>query len=151
MKLSSRGRYGLKAMVDLAIAYGGAPTSAAVLAGMQGISLPYLEQLIAALRRAALVHSVRGVQGGYILSRPPGEITVYEVLTVLEGNVGLAECVETGSAGAVCENACTCSARPLWLKLQSKINAVLEETTLQDLAEDNIEQKRRLQHEKSLS
>lgn len=143
IKLSSRGRYGLKAMVDLAIEYGGGPVSAATLASLQGVSLPYLEQLIAALRKAKLVRSNRGVQGGYTLVRPPEEITVYEVLSVLEGNMSLTDCVEQDSR-AVCENACTCSARPLFLKLQNRINSVLEETTLLDLAEDNIEQKRRL-------
>lgn len=150
VRLSSRGKYGLKAMVDLSIAYGGAPVSVASLAEIQSISLPYLEQLIAALRKARLVNSSRGSKGGYTLARPPGEIRVSEVLYALEGDIALIECVgqeiEQG-----CENACTCSARPLWLKLQNKINAVLEETTLLDLAQDNIEQKRRLQHEEHLS
>ena len=150
MKLSSRGRYGLKAMVDLAIEYGSGPVSAAVLAGRQGISLAYLEQLIAALRKAKLIISNRGVQGGYVLSRPPQEITVGEVLRVLEGNTDLVDCVGQ-DARRTCENACTCSARPLWLKLQSRINAVLNETTILDLADDNIEQMRRLDEEAGLS
>ena len=151
MKLSSRGRYGLRAMVDLAIAYGGGPVSAAALANAQGISLPYFEQLIASLRKANLVLSVRGVQGGYTLSRPPGEITANEVLRVLEGNLSLVDCVESDVQSAYCEQACTCSARPLWLKLQKKIDSVLDETSLLDLAEDNIEQKRRLSDEERLS
>jgi Rrf2 family protein len=144
MKLSSRGRYGLKAMVDLSIAYGTGPISVTVLANMQGTSVLYLEQLIASLRKASLVKSIRGVQGGYELSRMPGDITVGEVLRVLEGSLYLADCVEPDGSNAKCENACVCSARPLWLKLQKIIDGVLDETTLLDLAQDNIEQKRRM-------
>ena len=76
MKLSTRGRYGLKAMVDLALAYGNGPVSTASLAAQQGISDAYLEQLIGSLRKAGLVTSSRGAQGGYALSRPPEEINV---------------------------------------------------------------------------
>ena len=72
MKLSTRGRYGLKAMVDLALSYGNGPVSTASLAAQQGISDAYLEQLISSLRKAGLVTSSRGAQGGYALSRPPG-------------------------------------------------------------------------------
>ena len=86
MKLSTRGRYGLKAMVDLALAYGGGPVSTASLAAQQGVSEAYLEQLISALRKAGLVTSSRGAQGGYALSRPPEEINVGEILRVLEGS-----------------------------------------------------------------
>ena len=91
MKLSTRGRYGLKAMVDLALAYGGGPVSTASLAAQQGVSEAYLEQLISALRKAGLVTSSRGAQGGYALSSPPEEINVGEILRVLEGSTALAE------------------------------------------------------------
>ncbi len=134
MKLSTRGRYGLKAMVDLAVEYGGAPVSTASLAALQGISEAYLEQLISSLRKAGLIVSLRGAQGGYKLARAPQEINVGEVLRVLEGSTDLVDCV--GTEKVDCSNACTCSARPLWLKLQSKINAVLSETSLADMAED---------------
>lgn len=143
MKLSTRGRYGLKAMVDLAVNYGGSMVSTASLAAMQGISDAYLEQLIAALRKAGLVNSVRGAQGGYSLARPPGEISVNEVLRVLEGSTAVMDCVST--EGAACDNACACSARPLWLKLQSRIDEVLDSTTLADMAEDYVFQRSRLQ------
>lgn len=145
MKLSTRGRYGLKAMVDLAVEYGGAPVSTASLAASQGISDAYLEQLISSLRKAGLIVSMRGAQGGYRLSRPPEEINVGEVLKVLEGSTDLVDCVSTDRVD--CDNACTCSARPLWLKLQSKINAVLRETTLADMAEDYITQMNRTKGE----
>ncbi len=149
MKLSTKARYGIKAMVDLAVEYGNGPVSAATLAAQQGISLAYLEQLIASLRKAGLISSVRGVQGGYVLSRSPELITVRQVLTALEGTTSLVDCVGYEATG--CENACTCSARPLWLKLQNRINGVLDETTVKDMAEDYIKQKRRMNHDESLS
>lgn len=142
MKLSTRGRYGLKAMVSLAEGYGGGPISTAALSEEQGISPAYLEQLMAALKKAGLVQSVRGAQGGYLLSRVPGEINVGQVLEALEGSTALVECVGY-DASHNCENACNCSARPLWLKLQSRINDVLEQTSIQDMAEDYIQQKER--------
>lgn len=149
MKLSTRGRYGIKAMVDLAVEYGNGPVSVATLAALQGISLAYLEQLIAALKKAGLVQSMRGVQGGYSLSREPDAITVGEVLRALEGSTTVVDCVGYEAFG--CEQACTCSARPLWLKLQNRINAVLEETTIKDMADDYIQQKRRTHDETGIS
>ena len=149
MKLSTRGRYGLKAMVDLATEYGAGPITVSTLAKMQGISESYLEQLIAALRKEKLVVSLRGAQGGYTLSRPPEQINVGEVLRALEGTTTLVDCVSAESVD--CENACSCSARPLWLKLQAKNNAVLNDTTIKDMADDYIKQKRRNSNEESLS
>lgn len=134
MKLSTRGRYGLKAMVDLALNYGQGQMTVNALAQKQGVSEAYLEQLIAALRRAGLISSTRGAQGGYVLARPPEEISAGEVLHTLEGTTALIDCV--GSEKFDCDNACTCSARPLWLKLQSKINVVLDSTSIYELAED---------------
>lgn len=141
MKISTRTRYGLKAMVDLAAQYGGDPIAVSALAQMQGISEAYLEQLIAALKRAGLLTGIRGAQGGYMLARAPEEITVGEVLRALEGTTAVLECVDRTVSD--CENACSCSARPLWLKLQSKIDGVLNDTTIKDLADDYSIQKRR--------
>jgi len=149
VKLSTRGRYGIKAVVDLAVEYGNGPVSASTLAGLQGISLPYLEQLIAALRKAKLVESARGVQGGYTLSRKPEQITVGEVLRALEGSTTLVDCVGQDSEG--CENAACCSARPLWLKIQNRIDTVLDETTVKDMADDYKMQMRRVKKDESLS
>ena len=85
MKLSTKGRYGVKAMVDLAIHYGGSPVSIKSISQRQNISEYYLEQLFSSLRKAKLIKSIRGAQGGYILSKNPNEITVGEVLRALEG------------------------------------------------------------------
>lgn len=142
MKLSTKGRYGIKAMVDLAIEYGkGDLLSTSQLAEKQGISAAYLEQLIASLKKADLVVAVRGVQGGYALARPPETISVGEVLTSLEGNTALIDCV--GTKGTDCSNVCSCSARPLWLKLQKRIDDVLDTTSIRDMADDYITQMER--------
>ena len=141
MKLSTKGRYGLKAMVDLATEYdSGARLSIAQLAERQGVSAAYLEQLIASLKKAGLVTALRGVQGGYVLARSPELISVGEVLRVLEGSTAIVDCV--GS------NVCSCSARPLWLKLQRRIDDVLNTTSVRDLADDYITQMERNQDNK---
>ncbi|HMM31696.1 MAG TPA: Rrf2 family transcriptional regulator [Clostridia bacterium] len=149
MKLSTRGRYGIKAMVDLAVEYGNGNVSTASLAAQQGISEAYLEQLVASLKRAGLVLSARGAAGGYTLSRAPEQIQVGEILRALEGSTDLISCV--GVEKVNCGNACSCSARPLWLKLQSKINDVLSSTTLKDMADDYKMQMRRCENNESLS
>ena len=142
MKLSTKGRYGIKAMVDIAMEYGTGRLSVNQLAEKQGVSVAYLEQLIAALKKAGLVTSTRGASGGYTLSRPPEEISMREVLTALEGSTAIVDCVGT-EMGQGCENACSCSARPLWLKLQRRIDDVLQSTTIKDMADDyRIQQER---------
>ena len=135
MFFSTRGRYGLKAMVDLAIQYGNGPVSALSLARRQDISTSYLEQMISQLKKAGLITGSRGAYGGYELSRAPSDIYVGTVLRALEGDTDLVSCVGT-EGDAECSNACSCSARPLWLKLQGRINEVLFSTTLADMAED---------------
>ena len=142
MKLSTKGRYGLKAMVDLATEYdSGGKLSITQLSERQGISYSYLEQLIALLKKSHLVSASRGAAGGYKLSKPPEDITVGEVLKALEGSTALVECVDT--CGTDCDNVCSCAARPLWLKLQQRIDDVLETTTIRDMANDYITQKER--------
>lgn len=142
MKLSTKGRYGLKAMVDLASEYDSdTRLSIAQLSERQGISNAYLEQLIALLKKGGLVNASRGAQGGYTLARPPEEISVGEVLKALEGSTALVECVDT--CGTECGNVCSCAARPLWLKLQRGIDDVLGSTTIRDMANDYIQQKER--------
>jgi Rrf2 family protein len=149
MQLSTRSRYGLKAVVDLAVCYGEGPVTLSYLAAQQGISEAYLELLLRSLKKSGMIETSRGAQGGYALSRSPEEISVQDVLQVLEGSTALVDCVGTDPHD--CENACSCSARPLFLRLQSRINEVLKDTTIRDLMEENIQQKRRLKHAKSLS
>ena len=144
MKFSTKGTYGLRAVVELATRYGEGPVSLAAVATEQGISEAYLEQLMRSLKKAGIVKTARGKSGGYLLTREPVQISVLEVLRALEGSTDVVDCI--GSGANVCENACTCSARPLFLKLQSRINSVLEETTVGELTEDHIEQKKRIEH-----
>ena len=144
MKFSTKGTYGLRAVVELAGRYGDGPVSLSAVAAEQGISEAYLEQLMRSLKAAGIVMTVRGKAGGYALTREPQKISVGEVLRALEGSTDVAGCVSAD--GEICENACTCSARPLFLKLQSRINAVLDETTVGELTEDHIEQKKRIKH-----
>ncbi|WP_286677084.1 Rrf2 family transcriptional regulator, partial [Aminobacterium sp. EBM-42] len=112
MKLSTKTRYGLRALLELARQYDGrTPLSITDIASKENISERYLEQLFLKLRRDGLIESVRGPQGGYLLSRAPMEITVAEVVEVLEGNIQIADCLE----GPECMRESACPARKLWL------------------------------------
>lgn len=141
LKLSTKGRYGIKAMVDLAVEYNNCCLSTSALAAQQSISEDYLERILGSLRKAGLIKATRGAQGGYTLTRAPSKINVGDILRALEGTTDLISCVSSRSVS--CNNACSCSARPLWLKLQSRINDVLDTISLQDMADDYLLQMRR--------
>ncbi|MBL4935121.1 Rrf2 family transcriptional regulator [Clostridium sp. YIM B02515] len=132
MKLSTKGRYGVKAMVDLAIHYGGDPISIKSISERQNISEYYLEQLFSPLRRAELIRSVRGAQGGYVLSRSPKDITIAEIMEVLEGPIEISNCLDEKS----CNNVDCCATRLLWAKIKNSIDSVTKSTTLQDILDD---------------
>ncbi|NLP29350.1 MAG: Rrf2 family transcriptional regulator [Clostridia bacterium] len=132
MKLSTRGRYGVKAMVDLAVNYGDDPISIKSISDRQGISEYYLEQLFGPLRKAGIIKSIRGAQGGYILNRSPEQITVAEIIQVLEGPIEISDCIE----GVACSNEDYCATRLLWEKIKNSIDSVLDSTTLNDIVED---------------
>lgn len=132
MKLSTKGRYGVKAMVDLAIHYGEAPISIKVISQRQNISEYYLEQLFSPLRKAKLINSIRGAQGGYVLNREPKDIKVSEIMYVLEGPIEIADCIE----GSECDNIDCCATRLLWTKIKNSIDEVMEGITLQDIVDD---------------
>ena len=132
MKLSTKGRYGVKAMVELAINYGGAPLSIKTISKRQNISEYYLEQLFSPLRKAKLITSIRGAQGGYVLSREPKDITVAEIMYVLDGPIEIAECID----GVSCDNLDCCATRLLWAKIKNSIDDVMKSVTLQDIVND---------------
>jgi Rrf2 family transcriptional regulator, cysteine metabolism repressor len=132
MKLSTKGRYGVKAMVDLAIHYGVQPISIKSISERQHISEYYLEQLFSALRKSGLIKSVRGAQGGYVLNRAPEEITVAEVMYVLEGPIEISDCLEDG----ICNNIECCATRLLWERVKNSLDSVLKSTTLSDMVND---------------
>lgn len=132
MKLSTKGRYGVKAMVDLAINYGSDPISIKTIAERQNISEYYLEQLFAPLRKEKLINSIRGKQGGYVLGREPKDITVADIMYVLEGPVEISDCVD----GESCDNIDCCATRILWEKIKNSIDDVMKSITLQDIVDD---------------
>jgi Rrf2 family protein len=122
-------------MTELAHAYGRGPIALSEVARVEHISLGYLEQLIAGLRRAGLVEGTRGASGGYQLARPPAEITVGEVYRVLEGPIAPVECVDVGYVAGSCEREPACASRSIWQRVQVSINQVLDSTTLADLCQ----------------
>lgn len=135
MRLSTRGEYGVRAMHDLAERYKQGPVPLNSIAERQDISQDYLEQLIISLRKGGLVRSIRGAQGGYELARDPSEISIGEILRILEGPVGPVECLDGGDA-EICGRAGQCAARTVWKRLRESINGVLDTTSLADLCRD---------------
>ena len=133
MKLSTKGRYGIKAMVDLALHYGMEPVSIKSISKRQNISEYYLEQLFSNLRKANLIKSVRGAQGGYSLEKTPSETSIFEIMEILEGPIVISECIELGN----CSNTDCCATRLLWVKIKDSIDCVMKSTSLQDMVDDN--------------
>ena len=132
MKLSTRARYGMRAVLELALAYGQGPLQVKIIAQRQNISGKYLEQLIAALKSAGIVRSIRGAQGGYVLARKPNEIALDEIFIALEGPIAIAECIEHADVCSFCTD---CVTRQLWVEMHRAIMGVLESKTIQHLIE----------------
>lgn len=137
MKLSTKGRYGVKAMFELALHYGDEAISIKTIADKQNISEYYLEQLFGSLRKAGLIKSIRGAQGGYVLSRSPEEITVADILNVLEGPIEISECIAEDDMS--CSRAGYCATRLLWIKISDSVNHVINSITLQDMINDYMD------------
>jgi Rrf2 family protein len=133
MKVSTRGEYGVRAMVALARHYGEGPMSITDIARVSSVPPAYLEQLIAPLRRASLVQSKRGARGGYILARAPEQVRIGEIYRVMEGPVAPMDCVSENLADQTCPLIENCETRPVWLKMRDSIVDVLDSTTLADL------------------
>lgn len=134
MKLSTKGRYGVMACYDLARHAADAPVTLKEVAERQGISEGYLEQLMAALRRAGLVRSVRGPQGGYALARHPQTITVGDIIRILEGPIAPVDCVNEDNASfRHCARTAGCVTRFIWERLRDSMTRVLDSITLADL------------------
>lgn len=131
MKLTTRGRYAVTAMLDLAIHGGKRPVSLADISGRQEISLSYLEQLFAKLRRRQLVTSARGPGGGYRLSRSGAEIFVAEIIDAVDESVDVTNCQGKGN----CHHGQTCLTHDLWADLSGQIHDFLSQISLGDLME----------------
>ena len=136
MRLSTRGEYGLRTMVELAAAYGDGPVSLNQIAKSENISLAYLEQLIAVLRRIGLVESVRGAHGGYQLAMAPDKISVGDVVRALEGPIAPVDCVVEGKEGH-CGRETACATRSVWVNLRDRMTEALDSVTLADLKQQS--------------
>ena len=132
LRLSTKGRYGTRAMLELAISEGNKPVLLREIAESQGISLKYLEQIIPSLKSAGLVNSSRGASGGYSLAKPTEEITIKEIVEALEGPLKLVDCI--GDPG-FCQEADQCVTRDLWDEVSLSISKLLESKTLESLAQ----------------
>jgi Rrf2 family transcriptional regulator, cysteine metabolism repressor len=131
VKLSTRTRYGTRALLELALHSGNEPVSLKDIARQQQISLPYLEQLIAPLIAGGIVRSTKGPKGGISLARKPADIKLSEITHLLEGSVAPVECIDNPD---VCKRAEYCATRDIWSDLKDVVDNFLKTTTLQDLA-----------------
>ena len=133
MKLSTKGRYGLKAMFELALTQKNGPVPLRQIAQRQNISEQYLEQIFSTIKKSGLIKSVRGAQGGYLLSKEPKDITVGDILIVLEGPVSISDCVVDED---ICENSGICVTKIVWERLKKGIEDVINSITLQNMIDD---------------
>lgn len=132
MKLSTRGRYGLRALLDLAVHQVEGSVPLKDIARRQEVSLPYLEHLITPLISGGLVKSTRGARGGVLLLKPPAEVKLTEVVQLLEGSIAPVDCLNDPR---VCSRSASCVTRDIWMQMKDAMIQVLDSTTLQDLVE----------------
>ncbi|MFC1864351.1 RrF2 family transcriptional regulator [Chloroflexota bacterium] len=144
MKFSTRGRYGTRALLELALHQGEGPILLRDIAQRQQISLQYLEHLITPLIAGGLVRSTRGTKGGVSLAKSPQKIRLDEVIQLLEGSIAPAECVDNPT---ICPRSELCATRDIWGEMKKAMVGVLESTTLQDLVE---QQKRKGRPEEAM-
>jgi Rrf2 family cysteine metabolism transcriptional repressor len=132
MKISTKGRYSARAMLDLALQFGKGPVLVSDISKRQRISKGYLEQLFIPLRSAGLVKGIRGPSGGFSLARPPAEIRLSDVIQATEGSTAPAVCVDEDN---LCAQSSQCVTRHVWSEIKRACDKVLESVTLQDLVE----------------
>jgi Rrf2 family protein len=130
MKISTKIRYGARAMLELASHYGEGPLELREIAKKENISLKYLEQVINPLRAAGLVKSIRGSKGGYSLAKPPSEICLYDVVEILEGPLNLVECLHDSK---VCQKISSCVTRDIWKEISESISKIFYSVSLEDM------------------
>jgi Rrf2 family iron-sulfur cluster assembly transcriptional regulator len=134
MKLSTKSRYGTRLMLDMAQHYQDGPIHLATVARRQGISVKYLEQIIIPLKKANYIRSVRGPKGGHMLARPPEEITVGEIVALLEDSASLAACSDNPM---ICDRSSVCPTRDIWREAAQAMFDKLQSITLADLLSRN--------------
>ena len=133
MKLSTKGRYGLRATLDLALHSEDEVIALSQVADRQGISTNYLEQLIAKLKKAGIVNSIRGAQGGYILARSAEQISIGEILRALEGDLTPVDCSEINNGVTTCSNSEQCVTKYVWKRISDSINDAVDGIMLSEL------------------
>lgn len=136
MKMSTKGRYGLRAVIDIAIHDENAPVSLSDIAVRQDISISYLEQLIAKLKKAGIVTSVRGARGGYSLAAPKDKISVGDILRALEGDLAPVHCAEVTEHGSPCKESGQCVTKIVWKRISDSINDAVDNLMLSDLLDE---------------
>ena len=133
MKISTKGRYALRLMIDLAERSDGTPVSLKEVAKRQNISEEYLEQIISVLNRAGFVRSIRGAQGGYLLKKEPKDYTEGMILRLTEGSLAPVACIEDDEV--ICERQNACVTIMVWKRINDAISGVVDSITLQDLVD----------------
>lgn len=136
MKISTKGRYGLRAILDLAMNSEMEAVALSSIAERQHISVSYLEQLVSKLRKAGIVNSIRGAQGGYVLAKPADEISVGDILRALEGDLHPVDCAEVYGGDSVCQGADVCVSKFVWKRISDSISQAVDTLMLSDLAEE---------------
>lgn len=136
MKISTKGRYGLRALIDLAKYSEIEPVSISSIATRQGISERYLEQLMTLLKKAGIIKSIRGAAGGYVLAKDMADISVGDVLRALEGSLQPVECAAFGGEES-CEVAGGCVTKYVWQRINESINRTVDEISLRQLVEES--------------
>ena len=136
MRLSTKGEYGTRALLDMALYQTGSPIPLKEIARRQAIPVQYLEQLVSPLIKAGIVRSIRGAGGGVTLAKPPDQIKISQVIETLEGSMSPVKCVDDPR---VCSRSDFCVIRDVWEEVRRATKQVLESTTLQDLAERHKE------------
>ncbi len=137
LKISTKGRYGLQMMIDIAMNQHGGPVSVRDIACRQSLSEKYLEQIITLASRAGLLKSVRGPAGGYSLTRPAKEISVGDILRAMEGSLSPVDCVRHESGEEIlCRNAGECATYELWRDIKAAVDSVIDSRTLQDVIDN---------------
>ena len=141
MKLSTKGKYGVRAVFEIARHYGKGPITIKEISDRQGISFSYLEQILHRLGKAGLIDSVRGPAGGYLLARKPSELTIGDIVRTLEGPIALSHCLEPGESSGDCSQTDDCVARMVWAKVGAKIEEALDSISFNDLLNQQHPQK----------
>ena len=134
LKISTKSRYALRAIIDIAMNYAGKPVLLKDIARRQEISEKYLENIVASLKSAGLVKSVRGASGGYLLAAKPAEIKIMDIIKIFEGPISIVECVKNPK---YCSRVKKCATRNLWKEISDSISKILESKTLKEMIDEN--------------